>query len=240
MQRLAGNAGLAGWQWLFILEAAPALVLAVIIFWFLDDRVKDAKWLPIQEREFIASEIEAEGRTKSHGSVREVFTSLKVWILCAILFGIVMGSYAVGFWQPTIIKGSGITDAFTIGLLTVVPYLAALISMILVGRHADRKRERRWHVVIPQCVAAAGFVICAYAGNNVLGLADFVSRWHRCRSGHRIDQLDRQSGGIRQPHAGWMAEDGHAFTGFKFVSDRGIATRIRLSYLDAASCKACQ
>jgi len=166
MQRLAGNAGLAGWQWLFILEAIPALLLAVIIFWFLDDRVKDAKWLPVHEREFIASEIDAEARTKSHGSVREVFTSLKVWLLCAILFGIVMGSYAVGFWQPTIIKGSGITDAFTIGLLTVVPYLVALISMILVGRHADRTRERRWHVVVPQCVAAAGFMICAYAGNN--------------------------------------------------------------------------
>jgi MFS family permease len=166
MQRLAGNAGLAGWQWLFILEAIPALFLAIIIFWFLDDRVKDAKWLPLHEREFIASEIEAEARTKSHGSVRGVFTSLKVWLMCAILFGIVMGSYAVGFWQPTIIKGSGITDAFTIGLLTVVPYLVALISMILVGRHADRTRERRWHVVVPQCVAAAGFVICAYAGNN--------------------------------------------------------------------------
>jgi MFS family permease len=98
--------------------------------------------------------------------VREVFTSLRVWTLCTILFGIVMGSYAVGFWQPTIIRGSGVTDAFTIGLLTVVPYLAALILMIVVGRHADRTRERRWHVVLPQCMAAAGFVICNFAGNN--------------------------------------------------------------------------
>jgi MFS family permease len=166
MQRLTGHAGMAGWQWLFILEALPALVLGAAIFFFLDDRVKDAKWLPMHEREFIASEIEAEARTKSHGSVREVFTSLRVWLLCVILFGIVMGSYAVGFWQPTIIKGSGITDPFMIGLLTVVPYLAALVSMIVVGRHADRTRERRWHVIVPQLVAATGFIACAYAGSN--------------------------------------------------------------------------
>jgi D-galactonate transporter len=166
MHRLAGSGGFAGWQWLFVLEALPALILGVVIFCFLDDRVKDAKWLSADERDFIATEIDAEDKSKSHGSVREVFTSLKVWLMCAILFGIVMGSYALGFWQPTIIRGSGITDPLTIGLLTVVPYLAALISMIVVGRHADRTRERRWHVVVPECVAAAGFVMCAYAGNN--------------------------------------------------------------------------
>ncbi len=166
MHRLAHGGALAGWQWLFILEALPALVLGAIVLFFLDDRVKDAKWLPQAERDFIAGEIEAEQHSKTHDSLRTVFTSLRVWQLCAILFGIVMGSYAVGFWQPTIIKGSGITDPLVIGLLTVVPYLAALVSMILVGRHADRTRERRWHVVAPQCLAALGFVICAYAGHN--------------------------------------------------------------------------
>jgi MFS family permease len=166
MQRLAGHGGFAGWQWLFVLEALPALALGAVIYFFLDDRVKDAKWLPQHERDFIQSEIDAEARTKSHATVRQTFTSLKVWTLCGILFGIVMGSYAVGFWQPTIIKGSGITDPFTIGLLTIVPYASALIAMIAVGRHADRTRERRWHVVVPQIVAASGFVLCAYAGHN--------------------------------------------------------------------------
>ncbi|CAB3723540.1 Putative metabolite transport protein NicT [Paraburkholderia graminis C4D1M] len=166
MQRLAGHGGLAGWQWLFVLEAVPALVLGAAIYFFLDDRVKNAKWLSQHEREFIQGEIDAETRTKSHATVRQTFTSLNVWTLCAILFGIVMGSYAVGFWQPTIIKGSGITDSFTIGLLTVLPYATALVAMLVVGRHADRTRERRWHVVVPQIVAASGFVLCAYAGHD--------------------------------------------------------------------------
>lgn len=77
-----------------------------------------------------------------------------------------MGSYAVGFWQPTIIRSSGVRDPFVIGLLTVVPYLCALVSMIATGRHADRTRERRWHVVVPQLVAASGFVLCSFAGTN--------------------------------------------------------------------------
>ncbi|MDR3472618.1 MAG: MFS transporter [Devosia sp.] len=174
LQHFSGHSGLAGWQWLFIIEAVPALILGVVIYYFLDDRVKDAKWLSLDERELVRSEIEGEASSKTHGSVGAIFTSVRVYLLCAILFGIVMGSYAIGFWQPTIIKSSGITDQFTIGLLTVVPYLCALIAMIVVGRHADRTRERRWHVVVPECVAALGFVICAYAGSNtyvaVLGL----------------------------------------------------------------------
>jgi D-galactonate transporter len=166
LQRLAGYGGMAGWQWLFIIEALPALLFGGIIYFFLDDRVNDAKWLAEHERDHIQREIDAEARTKSHASVRRTFSSLKVWLLCAILFGTVMGSYAVGFWQPTIIKTAGITDPLTIGLLTIVPYLSALVSMILVGRHADRTGERRWHVVVPQFVAASGFVLIAFAGAN--------------------------------------------------------------------------
>jgi D-galactonate transporter len=166
MKSAAGHLGLAGWQWLFIIEAVPALILGVVIFCFLDDRVEHAKWLSAGERAFIKSEIDAEANDKTHGTVRAIFRSGRVWLLCAILFGIVMGSYAIGFWQPTIIKGSGISDPFVIGLLTVIPYLAALIAMLVVGKHADKTRERRWHVVVPQCVAAAGFVICAFAGTN--------------------------------------------------------------------------
>jgi MFS family permease len=92
--------------------------------------------------------------------------------MCVILFGIVMGSYAVGFWQPTIIRGSGIGDPFIIGLLTMIPYTVALVSMIVTGRSADRRRERRWHVIVPELVASAGFIVCAFAGSNtVLAMA---------------------------------------------------------------------
>jgi len=89
-----------------------------------------------------------------------------VWVMCSILFCIVMGSYAIGFWQPTIIRQTGVRNTFTIGLLTMAPYTLALISMIVTGRHSDKTRERRWHLVAPNILAALGFILCTQAGNS--------------------------------------------------------------------------
>jgi MFS family permease len=174
MHATHGAWGMAGWQWLFILEALPSIVLGIVVFCFLDDRVADARWLDDNEKRLIQQEIDAAATSHTHSSVRSAFLSARVWLMCLILFGIVMGSYAIGFWQPTIIRGTGIDDPFMIGLLTMIPYAAALVSMIAAGRHADRTRERRWHVAAPALLAAAGFVICAFNGDqavlSVLGL----------------------------------------------------------------------
>ncbi|RQR54566.1 MFS transporter [Burkholderia sp. Bp9140] len=168
MHTFAGTAGYAGWQWLFIIEAVPAIMLGVVVYFFLDDRVQDAKWLTGQEKSHIAREIGEDAAKRSHGSLKDAFTSRWVWLLCVILFGIIMGSYALGFWQPTIIKSAGVNDPLTVGLLTVIPYTCALVSMILVGRHADQTRERRWHVSAPALVAALGFLLCALSGNQLI------------------------------------------------------------------------
>lgn len=166
MHALQGTWGLDGWQWLFVVEALPSIVLGIVILRYLDDRVADATWLSAAEKSQIQSEIDADAAVRTHGSVRAVFTSARVWLLCLILFGIVMGSYALGFWQPTIIRGTGVSDPLTIGLLTTIPYSVALIAMIAAGRNADRSRERRWHIVLPALVAASGFCICATNGDS--------------------------------------------------------------------------
>jgi D-galactonate transporter len=164
----SGSRNVAGWQWLFIIEAAPAVVLGVIILYYLDDRVITSKWLSESEKAVVAAEISLEASAKTLHTVRSVFTSPRVWLMAAIYFCITSGSYALGFWQPTIIRQSGVKDPFNIGLLTMVPYTLALISMILVGRHADKMRERRWHVIVPNTVAALGFILCTQAGNSTL------------------------------------------------------------------------
>ena len=166
MHALQGTWGLDGWQWLFVVEALPSIVLGIVILRYLDDRVADATWLSAAEKSQIQSEIDADAAVRTHGSVRAVFTSARVWLLCLILFGIVMGSYALGFWQPTIIRATGVSDPLTIGLLTTIPYSVALIAMIAAGRNADRSRERRWHIVLPALVAASGFCICATNGDS--------------------------------------------------------------------------
>ena len=157
---------IAGWQWLFIIESIPALVLGVVMFLHLDDRVTHARWLSTIEKEAVATEIKQESSSKTHRTTASVFTSPRVWLMCTILFMMGMGSYAIGFWQPTIIRQTGVKDPFTIGLLTMLPYGLSLISMILVGRHADKTRERRWHLAIPNLVASLGFVLCLHAGTN--------------------------------------------------------------------------
>jgi len=168
LHHFSGSRGVAGWQWLFIIEAMPAVVLGVVILFFLDDRVVNAKWLSENEKMVVAAEIAEEASSKTHHTVLSVFASPRVWLMAAIYFCITSGSYAIGFWQPTIIRQTGVKDAFDIGLLTIVPYTLALISMVLVGRHSDKMRERRWHVVLPNIIAALGFVLCTQAGNNTM------------------------------------------------------------------------
>ena len=167
MHAFAGTLGHAGWQWLFIIEAMPAIVLGVVVYFFLDDRVANATWLSDEEKAHIAREISEDAAVRTHGSVKAVFASPRVYLLCLILFGIIMGSYAIGFWQPTIIRNSGVRDPLMVGSLTVIPYTCALISMLLVGRSADRLRERRWHVSGPALIAAAGFCLCAFSGDQL-------------------------------------------------------------------------
>jgi D-galactonate transporter len=166
LHHFSKGTGLAGWQWLFILEAIPAIILGILILFWLDDRVVDAKWLSAEQKANVAAEINDEAGSKTHHTALSVFTSARVWLMGTIWFGMEMGSYALGFWLPTIIRQTGVQDAFNIGLLTTLPYSVALVAMILVGRHSDATRERRWHVVVPNILAAAGFALCTQAGAN--------------------------------------------------------------------------
>jgi D-galactonate transporter len=163
--------GVAGWQWLFILEAIPAVLLGVLVFFSFDDRVIHARWLSMEEKSIVTAEIAEEASAKTHTSILSVFLSPRIWLMAAIYFGIQMGSYAIGFWLPTMVRQTGVNDPFLIGLYTMVPYTLALIAMLLTGRHSDRARERRWHLVIPCLVAATGFVLCTCgSGNSILAV----------------------------------------------------------------------
>lgn len=174
LHAMNGIGGLAAWQWLFILEAFPAVILGVLVYLFLTDKIADAKWLTAEERLLAQTEMDRDAGNKTHTSLRAGLTGGRVWLLCTILFFIVMGTSTIGFFQPTIIRSAGIRDPLVIGLLTTIPYCAALIGMIVAGRSADRRRERRWHVVVPVVSSIPGFLLCACFGQDplmsVLGL----------------------------------------------------------------------
>ena len=160
MQALGGAGGFASWQWLFIAEGVPALLMAVVVFLRLNDRVEDARWLLPDELSVVQGALAREAKAKTHQTFRSAFTP-RVWLLCLVYFGISIGSNTLGFWQPTIIKNSfaGSTP-LTIGLLSSIPYMAALVAVLLAGRSADHFRERRWHVIVPMLCAALGLLLC--------------------------------------------------------------------------------
>jgi ACS family tartrate transporter-like MFS transporter len=166
-----GVLGLHGWQWLFILEAIPALVLAAIVFLLLPDGPGNARWLSARERETIAADLAAE-RANSEESIHGVSGALadfRVILLCLIYFGIVVGLYGIGYWLPQIVQAMGFSN-FAIGLLVALPYAAAGLAQFLWGRHSDISGERVWHVALPSLMSAAAFALSATLQNPALVL----------------------------------------------------------------------
>jgi len=157
-----GILGLHGWQWLFFLEALPALVLAVVVFFFLPDGPSDARWLTPRERERIAGELSFE-RDAVDDRIRDVWSALvdsRVLLLAAIYFGIVVGLYGIGYWLPQMVQAMGFSN-FAIGVLVALPYAAAGIAQYLWGRHSDNSGERVWHVALPAALSSFAFALSA-------------------------------------------------------------------------------
>jgi MFS family permease len=172
MGRLDEVGGLGGWQWMFVLEAIPALLVGIATLFYLDNNVRSAHWLSEDEKVVIERAIAADSAHKNvHGRVLDAFKEPKVWLMCLIYFFFVMGQYALTFWMPTFVESTGINGALAIGVLSAIPYVAALVAMNLFGRSADRRRERRWHLVIPSLMGALGFSLAAlWAGSTALSL----------------------------------------------------------------------
>jgi len=159
---LDGVNGLSGWKWLFMMEAVPSIALGIVLLLFLDDRIADAKWLGAEDKQRLQRNIDAEhGQIEDHTAAGG-FRNRKVWVLAAAYFGFIMGLYGIGFWLPSLVKASGVTNPATIGWLTAIPYAAAVVSMILTSRSSDRRRERRWHIAVPALAGAAGLVVSTF------------------------------------------------------------------------------
>ncbi|MFI0820206.1 MFS transporter [Streptomyces sp. NPDC021098] len=172
MDRFQGVGGWQGWQWMFLLEALPALAVGVVTLFYLDDDVRSAKWLTDEEKAVVERAVADDTAHRSvHGRVWDAFREPKVWLMCLIYFCFVMGQYALTFWMPSFVESTGIEDNLAIGVLSAVPYLAALVAMNLFGRSADKRRERRWHLVVPSLMGSVGFSLAAvWSGSTALSL----------------------------------------------------------------------
>ncbi|MDR2331921.1 MAG: MFS transporter [Burkholderiaceae bacterium] len=174
MDLMQGVAGLRGWQWLFLIEAIPSLLLGLAVIAYLDNNIRSAKWLSESEKQILERNIARENASKeqTHMTLRQLVGDMRIVKMAMICFCTVMGQYGLTFWLPTLVQQSGVQGAFRIGLLTAVPFSVAVVSMLLVSRSSDRMRERRWHLIIPFCVGAAGLSLSAvFSGNVYLSLA---------------------------------------------------------------------
>ncbi|MBP0619448.1 MFS transporter [Cupriavidus sp. LEh25] len=171
MSAMHGSHGMAGWQWLFLLEGIPTVLVGVMAYFYLDDKVADARWLSAEQRTMIEKNLAAESKGHALHSIRDGLTNPRILLLSLIYFFFTMGLYGVSFWLPTIVKASGVSDPLDIGLLSAIPYAAATAAMILVGQSSDTRGERRWHLALPGAIGALGLCVSvAYATNTAVAM----------------------------------------------------------------------
>lgn len=175
MQSLAGKYGWAGWQWLFLLEGLPAIVMGIMVYLYLDDRIRNATWLSEEEKQVLEKNIEAEAQEKQSHSLREAFGSGMVWLMSFIYFCLLMGMYGVTFWLPTIIKATGVKSVLNVGLLTSIPFAAGVIGMILISRSSDARQERRWHCAVPAAISCISLILSTIYGKDTILAVMFLS-----------------------------------------------------------------
>jgi ACS family tartrate transporter-like MFS transporter len=166
-----GYMGLQGWQWMFLIEAFPALLLGGVVFFCMTDRPEQARWLAADERNWLVATMQAEHKGSSgddHHGLLSGLTNPRVLALAFIYFGTSAGLYTLGIWAPQIIKQLGVSSMM-VGVLNAVPPTVSVLAMVLWSRHSDRTGERTWHVVLA-CIAAAVGLVVASGASGIAGL----------------------------------------------------------------------
>jgi MFS transporter, ACS family, tartrate transporter len=166
--------GLKGWQWLFIGEGLPAVLLGVATLFYLTDKPEQASWLPPAERRWLVSTLEREREARArqmqaqgtHGF--RSMLSPKVWQLCAIYFLQALVTYGLFLWLPKILSDVSGYKGMQLSAITMVPFIAALVGMILIGNHSDRTGERKWHAAGCALTAAVGIGLAAFSQHSTL------------------------------------------------------------------------
>jgi len=174
---LDGWLGVAGWQWLFILEAAPAIVLGVAFWLYMTDWPSQAHWLAPEQRDWLIARLDSERSRREairHYSLKQALLDKRVLLLSLAYFGGTFSGYGIVLFQPQIVHrlsaGFGMT-----GLINAIPYVFAAVAMVLWGRHSDRTGERPRHVALAYSVAAAGLIATALMTDPVLTMVTLVT-----------------------------------------------------------------
>ncbi len=171
-----GLGGLAGWQWLFLLEGIPAVLLGFVVLLYLPDNPASASWLSAPERDWIIARYKSEQFKISagHSSLKDALSNPLVWLFSLLYFSLVVGMYGISFWMPSIIKEFGKLSGFQVGLLNAIPFIISGTCMVINGWHSDKTHERRLHITIPAILGATGLLLSAYLPEPWMKLASLA------------------------------------------------------------------
>jgi MFS family permease len=170
---LDGTGGLAGWQWLFLAEALPSIVLSVVVWRRLSDRPESAAWLDAAERTWLVSRLDAERQARDSRrqfTVAQALRDPKVLLLSGVYFGLVAANYGVTFFVPQIVAGFGFSNLQT-GFVAAIPYAFGAVAMLAWAQRSDRASERRIHTAVPLLAIACGLAAAAAGGSAVVTIA---------------------------------------------------------------------
>lgn len=168
------HAGLSGWQWLFLLEGIPAVLMGLVSYCYLEDTARNASWLTEPQKDWLLSRLTSESQTNNSPVVTNPFLALRgveIWLLAFIYFALNTCSYGIGLWLPSMIRSWSVSGNKSLGWISAVPYLAATIVMVVVGSHSDRTGERIWHVSISAFTGALALFIAAYSSSILVSVA---------------------------------------------------------------------
>ncbi|QXH33608.1 MFS transporter [Pseudomonas muyukensis] len=166
---------LRGWQWMFLIEGLPVVLLGLVVLKALPDSFEQVAWLSDAQKHALRTEMAGEERRKPVTSWRGLFRDGHVWLLVAVYFAVMLAVNTLAFWMPSLIHGAGIGSDGQVGLLSAIPYLAGCLFMLGCGRSSDRLAERRWHLCVPLLMAAAGIALAGLVpGSPVLVMAGLV------------------------------------------------------------------
>ena len=159
MQALDGSCGLRGWQWLFVLEGTPAVLIGIWVLFRLTDDLDSATWLTASEKQLVRAELQKDVGQSSVTSLTAAMRQSRLWCAALIYFALASGVYAISFWLPTLISEMGFKSVSQVGLLSAIPYIAAGATMVAIGLIADRGGSVRWRIALTALIGAAGLIL---------------------------------------------------------------------------------
>jgi ACS family tartrate transporter-like MFS transporter len=174
---MKGMCGLSGWQWLFLLEGIPAVLLGFAVFVYLPERPDKSSWLPQDEKDWLRERLTSEHQEKAvekEQGFLQVFRSFRVWVLCLIYFTLVVSMYGIALWMPLMLKNITGFSNFLVGIVSIFPYLAAAVFMVIIGILSDQTGERRLYMAGSLMLAAVGFLSSVFTGSPVWSVVCLV------------------------------------------------------------------